>query len=139
MAESEPFWLEPVDDNEVISRFLTDGDQFRKSSKRIHHSAFRLPKNKKLSAYRTIGLRDPEIWELARSYITELREDRKEVLARADIKAHIYLDLKLTLRPDGMPHPRHINIEGWPSNDDDLLAIRKELANKANLVVNLTG
>ncbi|MCR4287429.1 MAG: hypothetical protein NUW09_05395, partial [Deltaproteobacteria bacterium] len=63
--------------------------------------------------------------------------DRKNVLARAELLAHVYNDLKLTLNPNGNPHPRHVDIEGWPSAPEDILDLRKRLANKARLVIKI--
>ncbi|MEK7679349.1 MAG: hypothetical protein AAB356_04070 [Deltaproteobacteria bacterium] len=126
----------PVEDDEAISRFLTDEDSFNPTAKRVRHSAFKLPRGKSaLSVYRTKGMVDREIWDIARRFVTELRPDRKDVLARGDLQACIYKELKLRFSVDGKPHPRHVNIEGWPLFTEDILALRKELANKACLVI----
>lgn len=136
MPEPEPFLIEPIEDDESISRFLTDEDEFNKTTNRVHHSAFKLPRNQNaLSAYRTKGCDNPEIWDIARRFVTELRTDHKEVLARAELQARIYKDLELVLNPDGNPHPKHVNIERWPSNPEDILDLRKKLANRACLIV----
>lgn len=129
--------IEPIDDAEPIARFLTDQDHYYKSAPpRVHHSAF-MPyrKSNSLSVYRTTGLNDYEIWEIARIFVTEKMLDKKEVLARAELAAGFIRDLKLRLNADGKPHPRHVNIEGWPVACEDMLAIKKKLANEAKLIV----
>lgn len=126
---------EPVEDDEAISRFLTDEDSFYRKTERVHHSAFKLPRgHNAISVYRTKDMVDRAIWDMARRFVTELRPDRKEVLARAELKAGDYKGLHLRFSWDGKPHPRHVNIEGWPSSVEDMLAVRKELANKARLI-----
>lgn len=134
----ESLLIEPIEDNEPISRFLTDEDEFNSNTNppRVRHSAFKLPRDRNnLSAYRTKGWDNPTIWDIARRFVTERRADRKNVLARAELPAHVYNDLKLTLNPNGNPHPRHVDIEGWPSAPEDMLDLRKRLANKARLVI----
>ncbi len=133
MPEAEFLTNDPINDDEPISRFLTDEDEFYKNTNRVHHSAFRIPNNRKFSVYRTKDLNEHGIWELAQKFVTELRSDHKEVLARAELKAFAYKEVNLFLHPDGNPHPRHVNVEGWPS--EDLLGLRKGLANKARLII----
>lgn len=136
MPESESFLIEHIEDDEPISRFLTDEDQFNKTTNRVHHSAFKLPRGcNNLSAYRTKVCDNLEIWDIAKKFVTELRPDHKEVLARADVQARIYKEFKLMCNPNGNPHPRHVNIEGWPAATEDILDLRKKLANRARLVI----
>lgn len=128
--------IEPIDDAESIARFLTDEDQYRIEPPRVHHSAFKLPRaSNSLSAYRTRDLQDLEIWEIARTFVTEKRPDKRKVLARAELSAGILTDSKLRLNADGNPHPRHVNIEDWPVACEDMLALRQKLANAAKLIV----
>lgn len=130
------FSILPFEDNERISRFLTDEDHFIKEKERVRHAAFKPRRStNNLSAYRTKNLSDPAIWDLARKEVTKRMSIPKEVLGRADVPVHVYKDLGLILNPDGIPHPRHINVENWPSEQDAQLQIRKELANNASLVL----
>ncbi|MBI5493034.1 MAG: hypothetical protein HY893_08885 [Deltaproteobacteria bacterium] len=130
----ESLLIDPIDNTEPISRFLIDEDEFNKATNRVHHSAFRPSRRGCFSTYRTKGLDNPEIWNIAQKFVTELREDRKDVLARAELQARDYTECKLILNPDGKPHPMHVNIEQWPTDREDILALRKTLANKARLV-----
>jgi len=130
------FTVEQIDDNERISRFITNKKYFNKNTNYISASAFSpSKKTNNCSAYRTKGLDEPEIWDIALKFVTEKRDDKAEVLARADIQANVYKGLGLSLNPDGIPHPRHVNILGWASEESRYLMIRTELSNKAILVV----
>lgn len=122
----------PIEDDENISRFLTQKNHYR-SSGRVHHSAFQLPRGEKtLSTYRTKGLDELDIWNIAKKYVTNLRSDHPDVKARADITALFYRQSGLRVVPKPDPHPRHVNIEGWPE-EDARLELRIKLANNAEL------
>lgn len=135
MTDAESPLIEPIADDEPISRFLTKkGHYYMTDPPRVHHSAFS-PKDNSLSAYRTKDLSEFEIWEIARRFVTEKMIIQREVLARAELRAGFLKDSMLRLYADGEPHPRHVNIEGWPVACEDMLAVKKKLANEARLVV----
>ncbi|MBI3581542.1 MAG: hypothetical protein HY098_05630 [Nitrospinae bacterium] len=64
-----------------------------------------------ISIYRVNNLFDREIWGIAEKYIDS---DRRKVIARVDLLAFHYYQLNLKFEPDGIPHPRHANVIGWP-------------------------
>lgn len=133
--EASLFEIHPVGVDEPLARFLTSKDHFRTSG-RVRHSAFKLPNGmNNISVYRTKDMSIPEIWNLAQNEVTMRRSDHAEVLAMARISVREVESVGLRIDPNGVPHPRHANIENWPLQKEDLLEIRKELANIAGLFI----
>lgn len=56
-------------------------------------------------------------------------------IARASFSAEILPEAKLTVEPDPTPHPRHVNISGWPTEKDAQKAVALFLCNRASLQV----
>ncbi len=123
-----------VDKEEPITRYLFK-DDFTISNSNIKPVAFApSKKTKNLSVYRIKDAHENDIWDIGRQYVTALRSDNKEVLARADLYASDFFDDKLNIIPEIKIHFRHANIENWPVNSrDELLMIRNNLRSKASL------
>jgi len=88
-----------------------------------------------MSTYRTKELDEADIWYIAKKYVTDKMKFPKDVIGRADIPAFFYKNLDLQVVPEPDPHPRHADVEGWEGQRMDRLALRKELANEAVLVL----
>ena len=129
-----------IDLAERISRYIFIRKYFNPRTGNISPQVFKLPSLKseeeihKLSIYRTEGLDEAEVWALADDQVTKNHPDRLPALARADTQAQKVLDLDLKFDPNGVPHPRHANIVGWP--DDEVARQMKavSLAKSAQLV-----
>lgn len=124
----------PVDPEELLSRFLTQPkNHFTPTAGRVRYAAFLPNKALQTSVYRTEGLSPAEVWKIGDDLVgTPLG---RPIPARADVAAKIVYDLGLAIDPDGIPHPRHANIIGWPASRpaQKLLAIK--LAEAANCVL----
>ena len=55
--------------------------------------------------------------------------------ARGTVDAAAFLDARLTVEPDGKPHPRHANVIGWPEDKHARKNVAREIANKMILEV----
>ena len=84
-----------------------------------------------LSVYRSSELREHAIWELGNDKVAIPRQ--KPLVGRADLLAADVSDADRDLRiePDPIPHPRHANISGWPTQKDKQKLIAIKLAGKA--------
>ncbi len=127
-----------VDGGELIARFLTDErDEFNPTTMQVKRGAFRPPHSLRYSVFRISNdaldgkIPDRETWGLARQHV---EPTRGKVLARAELSAADVVGLGLQVEPDGTPHPRHANIVGWPSKDEQM-KLRQALATKARLVL----
>lgn len=98
--------------SEQISRFILDPRHMKNGLK----AAAFIPKEDRLSVYRTVGYTEKKIWDVAYKYVTSLRADGKAVLARADIGAVSFTDVGLAFDANGEPHPRHADVINWPAD-----------------------
>ena len=118
---------------EMITRYVIDKSQMAGHGK-VRFSAF-MPKDGKKSIYRIShpDLSETEIWTIGQDYVATPRS--KTLRGRADLKAVAVYDEGLSFDPNGVPHPRHANIVGWPESTPDsdtdaqeLIAIKLALA-----------
>jgi len=130
-----------VDPDERISRYLLRPKWFSLQLNRVFAQAFNPPRPtpeypiRQTSIYRTEGLPEADIWNIGNQYVTNLHPKQLPVLARADLRASDILNNGLQLVPHPDPHPRHADIEGWPSEDEQIEMKLAYLSSKANLIV----
>jgi hypothetical protein len=79
------------------------------------------------------GLDDQEVWQIGDNVAGQPR--KKTAVARADFLATIVTEFNLTIHPDPKPHPRHVEICGWPNEKDKRLSIAQDLCVKAALQI----
>ena len=133
--------LQDVDPQDRISRYLLLQKSFDAKAQIVFAQAFKPPRPTKdfpvrqTSVYRTQGVGEGEIWELGDRYVTLLHPKHWPVLGRADVTAKDVSDADLTIVPHPDPHPRHADIEGWPSQDEEIEMKVTYLARKALLVI----
>jgi hypothetical protein len=133
--------LQDVDPQDRISRYLLLQKSFDAKAQIVLAQAFKPPRPTKdfplrqTSVYRTQGVGEGEIWELGDRYVTLLHPKHWPVLGRADLTAKDVSDADLTIVPHPNPHPRHADIEGWPSQDEEIEMKVTYLARKALLVI----
>jgi len=91
-----------------------------------------------MSASGTDGLAESDIWRLG----DKVGENRaKTARARADFRAGTVDEIqangvRLVIEPDPQPHdPRHVNVCGWPLDQDLRLSIAQEFCCKSVLRV----
>lgn len=114
---------------ETITQYVVDKSQMTGHGK--PKAAAFMPKDGKKSTYRIShpDLAEPEIWQIGQDYVAT--PQNKTLRGRADLKASVVYGEKLSFDPNGVPHPRHANIIGWPANNTDaqeLIAIKLALA-----------
>jgi hypothetical protein len=125
----EPF-VEPLSATEPLAKFL----YFRKGHFRIDllkptWRAFMPRKETRdLSVFRTAGLSEAEIWELAALRVKSNPKARAVVCPRDVVASGLEVD------PDDTP-PRHANIVGWPAGKDARMSHAAELAAHGTLVL----
>jgi hypothetical protein len=133
--------LQKVESEERISRYLLRPRLFDEKAGVVYAQAFIPPKVspefpvRQTSVYRTQGLDEDTIWRLGDQYVTALTPKRWPVLGRADLFAKDVFDAGLTIVSHPDPHPLHADIEGWPSQDEEIEMKIAYLAHKALLVV----
>ena len=132
MAGNLPL-LDPaqVSSEEPLSRYLLQSGHFSRQHSRVKPNAF-LPEPRGLatSVFRTYGLTETEIWEIAGAHVSG--PTGRPVYGRADILASQVEATGLRVNPDNVPE-RHANIVGWPQRKDEQLALAQELAAAAVL------
>jgi hypothetical protein len=116
---------------ELISRFIFDSGKIRPSDNTAKHTAFVPPENGRLSIFWTTGLPEAEIWEICNVHVSP--HLGRPVKARADLNSLAVYAQNLTVTIDGVPHPRHGNIEGWDFTTDTRLQCLKLAAAAGNL------
>lgn len=124
----------PVQPGELLTRFLTQPkNHFVPTSGRVKYAAFLPSAALRTSVYRTSDLAQEEVWKLGDDFVAAAL--RTTISARADIRASVPIGCGLTLDPDGIPHPQHANVAGWPESRpaQKLLAIK--LAEAASCVL----
>jgi len=122
---------EPVAEHERISRYINEKKKLRSSAGKAGYNAFMPPRGLRLSIYRTQGLDEGQVWQLADEYVGS---PEKPVIARADLHAEIYLSHNLSFDADGQPHSRHANVIGWSDDHSLQKIIALQLAEASNLV-----
>jgi hypothetical protein len=126
----------PVDPDELLSRFLTQPkNHFAPTTGRVRYAAFLPNKALQTSVYRTSGLTEAEGWKIGDDLVgTPLG---RPIPARADVGAKIVYDQGLAIDPNGIPHPRHANIIGWPGSRSAQKLLAIKLAEAAVCVLRL--
>lgn len=125
--------LIPVDENEILARFIYHHDYFRQDGS-IRPSAFEPNcKTNDVSVFRHSGFSDPEN-DLSRIGEEGARNRGCNYHGRADIKAEYVYQQRLDVVPTQEPE-NHANIVGWPEEKNERKSIALELA--ANCVSRL--
>lgn len=78
---------------------------------------------------------ESQIWQVGEEFVTKLHPQHWPVLGRADISAWEVFAADLRIIPAPDPHPQHADIEGWPSEDEQVEMKLAYLSSKARLVV----
>lgn len=120
-----------VEPNEPLARFIRKKTDVYAATGGAKPNVFSPSSQRRdLSVYRTKKLNECEIWHLSDTFFT-LAQPEKPSIARAEIPVELPTIHSLRLVADGDPHPRHLNIEGWPTEPSAILMIKTEMANMA--------
>lgn len=120
-----------VSSEEPLSRYLLQSGHFSRQHSRVKPNAF-LPEPIRLatSGFRTYGLTENEIWEIAEAHVSG--PTGRPVHGRADIPVSQEQATGLRVNPDSVAE-RHAEIVGWPQRKDEQLALAQALAAAAVL------
>jgi len=108
-------------------------------NQRVKVQAFKPPNptperpERQLSVYRTDNCRENEIWSIADEFVTKQLPNKKQILARGELKCQVVHEQDLLVVPDPFPHPRHSNIINWPEDESIREAKALELSKKSQL------
>ena len=115
-----------IEDHENISRFIFYSRHFKNKFK--NEALLPNPKDNVMSVYRTSKCGEEKIWWLGKNFVENRRPDDKELRGRGDFLAvSIKSENHLSFQPLNKPHPRHVNIIGWPLEKDQKKAIAIDL------------
>jgi hypothetical protein len=90
------------------------------------------PSTLKISALWRDDLSEEEIWEIG-DLLGTARS--KQPLARADFDVAAVSEAKLAVEADPEPHPRHVNLCGWPNEKDEQKSIALLLCARSILLL----
>lgn len=115
---------------EILSRFLTQKDQFRNGI--VRHTAFSPPRSQLLSVYWTTDFPDSEIWNIGDAYVAPARGP---IFGRADLNSLVVYEGDLSVNVTGVPHPRHADIINWDTDRRKARLQATKLADRSALVI----
>jgi hypothetical protein len=118
-----------VDTDERLTRFILERNKVRADGT-VRSAAFSPPKDLRLSVYRQLELSEQELWGIGEKYVAK-REENRYIVGRADFDAVVVLATGLSCDPDGIPHPNHVNIIGWPNDKAERKNVEQTLADSA--------
>jgi hypothetical protein len=98
----------------------------------VKPAGFTPPKSGKLSAFWIDELATEAIWPLG-DFVGKPRG--KSALAFAELGTDDVAAVGLVTEGDPKPHPRHVNICGWPVEKDEIKSLALELCARAKLQV----
>ncbi|MEL7142289.1 MAG: hypothetical protein AAGL08_08720 [Cyanobacteria bacterium J06573_11] len=129
----DPSHIPPVDDDELLARYVTQSGQFRKGDQSVKADLFMPHPHRELSVTRHRDATESEIWAVGKAVALS----RKRLYGRADIQAmHCQVDdLRITAKPLLPQNPNHADIEGWPIEKADKKVLALRLADTASKLI----
>jgi hypothetical protein len=121
----------------LLARFIFQEGHYRKKDPAAPKPGAFLPKpsDLKISAMWRDQLSEREIWSLG-DLVGSTRS--KPPLARADFDVGAVSEAKLAIEPDPKPHPRHVNVSGWPADKAEQKSIALLLCHRSALIIKMT-
>lgn len=118
---------------EGVGPFLFSSKDYRRSDMTPKTPAF-MPSKKydNKSVYRVSGLDITELKKIGWIYVGIFRGKRPK--AFAEVRAEKCQLDSLRLVPDIRPHPRHANIDGWPSFKPAQMSLAQQIATHARVL-----
>ncbi len=120
----------------LLTRFIFHDNHLRKLAPAKAKPGAFLPRptDLKISAMWRDALPDSEIWKLG-DFVGSARA--KQALARADFDTDLVSEAKLIVEADPAPHPRHVNLSGWPIDKAEQKSVALLLCARSNLIQRL--
>lgn len=97
----------------------------RKSDGSVRGRTYLPSAARRLSVYRTDDCSPEELWTI---YARHVEPQRPDSVGTARLQAARVYSMRLGFEPDGIPHPRHANVVGWPEDANQVKALAAELA-----------
>ena len=117
----------PVENSEILSRFILYSKWIRSSDHTIKPEAFMPHPHIDMSVTRQMGLSETELWQLGRN-VADTR--CCTLYGSADIEAGAVKSKKLSVEPSEPPR-NHANIKGYPEEKSAQKLIAMDMASKA--------
>lgn len=130
IARDEDGRLPPIEDDEVIARFILASRHLRGDAT-IRPEAFIPHPHEELSAYRICHLSEEAIWNGGRGVALY---QGKRLYGRAEVVAVRIRAQALTVTADELP-TNHITIAGWPKEKSEQKLIAIEIAKSSRTVL----
>lgn len=97
-----------------LARYIYQSGHFSPANRRVKPNAFLPdPRQLKISSAITDSLDEPGIGAVG-DVLGGLRRVPTLPIARADFESAALRTVKLEIEKDPLPHPRHVNLCGWP-------------------------
>jgi hypothetical protein len=123
----------PVEQTELLARYVTQSGQFRASDKSVKQDLFMPHPYQELSVTRHLQATEADIWAVGKDVASTRR-----LYGRADIRASDCSIDSLRVAAKPLPNnPNHADIGGWPSAKPDQKAIALKLAASASKLIPL--
>jgi len=101
-----------------LTRYIHQSGHFSKANRRVKPNAFLpQPPELKISSAWIDDLGETPIWGIG-DLLGAQRQVPSKPIARADFDSSVVPEADLTIEPDPKPHPRHVNLCGWPHEKD---------------------
>jgi hypothetical protein len=129
----DPRNIPPVEDDELLARYVTQSGQFRSSDNQVKPNLFIPHPREALSVTRHLEATSTEIWAIGNDVSTAMG---RGLYGRVDIRAVKFRSesLKVIEKPL-VNNPNHADIEGWPEAKEDQKAIALKLAASASKLI----
>ncbi len=131
----DPAEVPPVENNELLARYVTQSGQFRRSDRTVKQDLFMPHPRQELSVTRHLEATEAEIWQIGIDVAAAMQ---RKLYGRSDIQAMQcnINDLQVVAKP--LPNnPNHADIEGWPASKEDKKVIALKLAALASQLIPL--
>jgi hypothetical protein len=135
----DPENIPPVEDHELLARYVTQSSQFRSSDLQVKQSLFIPHPRRDISVTRHLQATEAEIWSAGKDVSQVLG---RKLYGRTDIRADACKiePLRVVAKPilddpKIRDNPNHADITGWPEAKEEQKAIALKLAASASKLI----
>lgn len=133
----DPSCVPPVDDDELLARYVSQRSQFRHRDRTLKQDLFIPNRRGELSVTRHRDATEAQVWQIGRDVAEALK---RTLYGRGDLRASDYTNH--ALRVEATPYsgnPNHADVMGWPPQKQDQKAIAIKLAAAAGKLIPAPG
>lgn len=129
----DPAEVPPVENDELLARYITQSGQFRRSDRTVKQDLFMPHPRRELSVTRHREATEAEIWAVGLDVAAVMK---RTLYGRSDIQAIHCNTHNLRAAAKPLPNnPNHADVEGWPASKEDKKVIALKLAAAASLLI----